>query len=43
MVVVEQAHVAAVLEFQRGNLGASRNSYRANTINKVCSEGTIQY
>lgn len=41
--MVEQACVAIVLGFQRGSLGGSCNTYRANMINKVFSGGTIQH
>lgn len=41
--MLEQARVAIVLEFQRGSLEGSCNSYRANIISKVFSGRTIQH
>lgn len=44
LVVVEQAHIAPVFKFQRGNLGqVNCSNFRANKINGVFGVGTIQY
>lgn len=44
LVVMEQTHMAAVFNFQRGNLGwGNCNNFGANVINRVFGEGTIQY